>query len=218
VWPALTELLDAVYPRLCRLCEAPAPDGVACGAHAWPVGRDRTRCGCCAAPLGRGLPDGFPCPDCRAHLPPFSRAVACADYRRDGVVRGWLLAFKHRGRRDLAEPLGHWLAERLSAIEEPACLVPIPLHPLRHLERGYDQAALLARAAGRRLGWPVVPALVRTRATPYQGGIGAPARRANVHGAFALDRLAARVLRRAGARRVGVACLARAAGGVSSAR
>ena len=198
------------------------------------------RCGRCAALLGRGLPDGMTCASCLRRPPPFSRVVACLDYE---TLRPWVIALKHRGRRDLASPLGARLGRALQGESGPACLVPIPLHPLRHLERGYDQAALLAEAAGRELGWPVMRALERTRSTPPQGSPGAVSRRANVHGAFALDSSgrrglagrtawivddvvtsgataaeAARVLRRAGAGGVAVACLARAGMALSSVR
>lgn len=238
----LAALLDAIYPRLCRLCDEVASSGDACPVHALRV-EPRARCARCAAPLGRGLPDGFACSACRAQAPPFARALAWADYRDDAGVREWLLALKHRGRRDLAEPLGAHLARLLEGVDEPGVLVPVPLHPWRAFERGYDQAALLAQAAARRRGWPVARALVRTRATAVQGAVDAPGRRANVHGAFALDPWAARALegrvpwlvddvvtsgataaeaartlRRGGARCVGLVCVARAGAALSSAR
>ncbi len=118
----------------------------------------------------------------------------------------------------------------------PTCVVPVPLHRWRRLERGYDQAALLAKALADELGLAQVRALARTRATAPQGAPGAVSRAANVRGVFALQSArtaravrgaqivlvddvltsgatataCARVLRRAGARRVVVACLARA--------
>jgi ComF family protein len=236
VWRALAELIDAVYPRACFLCGSAATDGLACDEHRLPLELEGQRCGRCAAPLGRGLPDGFPCAGCRRSPPPVARTVALADYRQ-AQIRGWILAFKHRGRGDLAEPLGAGLARRLGAeLGLDAWLVPIPLHPWRRIERGYDQAGLLARSIARRTGRRALAALLRTRATPVQGDVGAPSRLANVRGAFALDPWvarglagrevwlvddvvtsgattweAARVLRRAGAASVSVACLARAA-------
>jgi len=160
------------------------------------------------------------------------------DYRASEAGRAWILALKHGGRRDLAAPLGAVLGRRLLAVAaraEDALLVPVPLHPLRRLERGYDQALLLARAVGRAVDLDVSRALVRRRSTRVQGAPGSPSRTANVRGAFRLDNSAepsvagravwlvddvvtsgatanecARVLRRAGARRVDVLALARA--------
>jgi len=68
-----------------------------------------------------------------------------------------------------------------------ATLMPVPLHPLRRRLRGYNQAAVLARAAGASLDVPCADdALVRWRWTPAQTRRGAAARRANVADAFRL--------------------------------
>ena len=66
-----------------------------------------------------------------------------------------------------------------------ACAVPVPLHPWRRLQRGFNQAADLAAA----LDLPVVHALWRARATCPQAGLSARARRRNVAGAFRLSPL-----------------------------
>jgi ComF family protein len=67
-----------------------------------------------------------------------------------------------------------------------AVLVPVPLHPRRQRERGFNQSELLAREIARRTV-PVAPgALVRRQDTRPQTGLSAAARRANVKGAFAV--------------------------------
>ena len=63
-------------------------------------------------------------------------------------------------------------------------LVPVPLHPVRHRARGYNQARALAEALGRIHGWPVLDVLERVRATRSQVGLGRPGRAANVEAAF----------------------------------
>jgi ComF family protein len=60
----------------------------------------------------------------------------------------------------------------------------VPASPDRIRERGYDQATLLASAASRRLGLPVVQALERLRATTAQASLDQTARAANLQGAF----------------------------------
>lgn len=155
-----------------------------------------------------------------------------------GLLRLLVHELKYRGRQRLA----HRLAERL--LREPALaavldgdvvLVPVPLHPRRQRERGFNQCALLAEALGRGAGRPVLAdALVRLRDTASQAGLTAAARRANVEGAFAVRRrgavagrvvvlvddvvttgatigACARALRRAGVAEVRVACVARVA-------
>jgi ComF family protein len=165
--------------------------------------------------------------------------VALGDYREAGLD-DWILALKHGGRADLAEPLGLALAVAWGADRRGApwrrVLVPVPLHPLRRIERGYDQALLLARVVARVSGVPLVRALRRSRATPPQGSARARSRRANVAGAFSLRRPAqtltgadawlvddvltsgataeacASLLRAAGVRAVYVLCVGRAGG------
>lgn len=64
-------------------------------------------------------------------------------------------------------------------------LVPVPLHPRRLVERGYNQAALLAAALRRPLGLRTkMTGLTRERRTAVQAGLGAEARSANMRGAF----------------------------------
>ena len=77
-------------------------------------------------------------------------------------------------------------------------LVPVPLHPRRRLERGYNQSELLAREIHRRTRLEMAArALVRRKETAPQAGLSAAARRRNVTGAFAVrqrPRVAGRVV------------------------
>ena len=129
----------------------------------------------------------------------------------------------------LAECMLRRAAVRRTLGEGPI-LVPVPLHPSRGAERGFNQADLLAAAVARPLGLRVIGGLVRLRDTPPQTGLSAAARRRNVAGAFqssrrftgldvvlvddvlttgATARACAKALRRAGARRVGLLTAAR---------
>jgi ComF family protein len=107
-------------------------------------------------------------------------------------MREALHAFKFRGRRALAAPLGDLLVEAMGGrlpAGVPALLVPVPLHPRRERERGFNQASLLARRVGRAWRVPVRDdVLVRAVATPSQTELDAAARRANVREAFRLRR------------------------------
>jgi ComF family protein len=114
----------------------------------------------------------------------------------------------------------------------PTCLVPVPIHAARRRERGFHPAAELARSIGATLRVPVdAGGLVAIRATESQTGLDRFARRRNVSGAFAVGSRplrgacvalvddvvttgatlaeCARVLRRAGVRRVVAVCAAR---------
>ena len=71
--------------------------------------------------------------------------------------------------------------------DRPTGIVPIPLHPLRLRERGFNQVSLIARSASHIVGWPVLPhTLRRERDTSPQTRLDAAARRQNLQHAFRL--------------------------------
>lgn len=73
------------------------------------------------------------------------------------------------------------LGDRVTGLD---VLVPVPLHPARLRERGFNQSALIAGSLSERLGTPVLDALERIHPTRSQVGLGRAARRRNVHSAF----------------------------------
>jgi ComF family protein len=116
--------------------------------------------------------------------------LALAAYAYEGPMRRALAALKYGGSSRVAPVLAGLAAptlERLRAISGEAALVPVPVHADRLAARGYDQAALLARALGRQASLPVVPALVRVRATTKQHRLDRGARLRNLRGAFAIN-------------------------------
>jgi ComF family protein len=126
-----------------------------------------------------GVPIGLP-----ADLPaPLLQLEWCAPFT--GVTRRALHALKYDGERRLAPLLGAAVARRWSRAGVAGdALVPVPASPDRVRERGYDQAALIAAGAGRRLRLPVLQALERTRATTAQFDLDRAARASNLGGAF----------------------------------
>ena len=98
--------------------------------------------------------------------------------------------FKYHGVKALASPLAQLMAESLETKPVPAdVIVPVPLHPRRLRERGYNQSGLLAQELGKRSGLPVTDKpLVRHRDAPAQARTAsAEARRNNVRGAFSCN-------------------------------
>jgi ComF family protein len=115
--------------------------------------------------------------------------VALAAYAYEGPMRRALAALKYGGVASVAPVLAELALptlDRLRAISGEATLVPVPVHAERLAARGYDQAALLANALGRRARLPVTGALVRVRATTKQHRLDRAARLRNLRGAFAL--------------------------------
>jgi predicted amidophosphoribosyltransferase len=114
---------------------------------------------------------------------PLAQVEWCASF--GGVARRAVHRLKYAGDRRLGEPLGAAVGRRwLRAGAGGDVLVPVPASPDRVADRGYDQAELLARAAGRVCGLPVHRLLDRTRRTTAQFDLDRPARAGNVAGAF----------------------------------
>lgn len=107
-----------------------------------------------------------------------------------GPLREAIHEFKYEGATVLAAPLGQFMACAWPGLapagqEMPDVLVPVPLHPRRERERGYNQAALLARELALHLHRPTVEdVLRRSRDTAAQVDLGTSERYANVRGAF----------------------------------
>lgn len=230
----LLRVQGLILPPSCVLCgghgEAPALD--LCRACAADLPLNTHACSRCAKPLA-GVGDGeLVCGQCQRRPPPFERAFVPFRYAYplDQLVR----AFKYHGILSYGRVLGSLLADQLAARAGPLpqLIVPVPLHPSRHRERGFNQAQELARPVSRRLGIAVADRLCRrVRATADQTELDARARRSNVRRAFEvtgrtdLSHVAllddvlttgstaselARALKRAGARSVEVWAVARA--------
>jgi ComF family protein len=117
--------------------------------------------------------------------------VGVAAFAHAGSLRRALQRLKYGGSGQLAVPLARAAAPALEAligICGPLPLVPVPVHARRHRQRGYNQAALLARELGIGLGLPVLEVLERGKATVRQHGLGKAARLYNLRGAFAIRR------------------------------
>lgn len=203
---------DAAHDVVCAACSADLPRLEASG------------CPQCALPQ----PASAVCPACVAHPPAFDRSYAA--FRYAFPIDRLVHALKYRHRLPLALWAARQLAERLTGQSFDA-LVPVPLHPDRLRERGFNQAGEIARHLKNRLLFPVDRrSLQRTRDTHRQSDLSPRERARNLGQAFsATSRLdgrhllliddvmttgatanaCARVLKAAGAASVTVAVLAR---------
>lgn len=189
-------LLDLVFPPFCPACRAPLSEmrrGPLCGACWEALERfGPPWCRTCGVPLAAALGAAATplCGACRLRPPVWSYARAAARY--GDVVREALHALKFKGRRGLAAPLGDLVIEAGVArlpMGLPDLLVPVPLHPRRQRERGFNQASLLAHRIGEAWRVPVRDdTLVRIVATASQTALESHARRANVRNVFRLRR------------------------------
>lgn len=184
---------DVLLPRQCGACDDPLPFGhpdALCSpcriSLAMPA--NTSCCSRCGIPLSPPL-HTLICDACVAHPPAFDAARALGLYLATPGMLNPLAravrALKYHGARAVAGTLGTTLAEA-GALPADAVVVPVPLHLTRLRERGYNQAALLARALARRAERRLaMRALVRRRATTTQARLDAVARRANLADAFA---------------------------------
>ncbi len=216
----IATLLDLVFPPACACCGLPGADLCATcdGALARRAGPECARCG---HPWSIAVDT---CPECP---PKIDRVRHALHYTP--AAQSLVLALKEGGRRRLAELLADLIVATVSA--PAACLlVPVPSTPAALRARGFNQAALVARALGRRWDLPVECVLVRGDG-PRQRGASATDRRVQVRGAFHASprtdwspvtlvddvmttgstlAACARALHAAGARRVGAVVVARA--------
>lgn len=221
-------LQSVLFPWRCLLCGDPGTTGMdLCVPCAREMPRNRHACERCALPLPVGT---ALCGQCQRRAPPWDAAWAPFRY-------GWpldRLETRFKFGADLAA--GRVLAElwrgEAPPAQRPDLIVPVPLHRARLRQRGYNQSLELARPLAAAVGAPLRhDVLERIRGTSAQTELDRAARRSNVRGAFRargatlpahvvlLDDVmttgatlaeCARVLKRAGAKRVDVWALARA--------
>lgn len=115
--------------------------------------------------------------------------VHAAGLYQDSTKRA-IHQLKYRNRITLAEPLGQILAQVVATAGNnfvPDVIVPVPLHPERLRQRGYNQALELARPMSRVLNSPLDTTLLqRSCKTQQQQGLSAAERRSNLRNAFVL--------------------------------
>lgn len=214
-------VLDLVFPKRCVACRAsgawlcgpctlalqalPADHCPRCGAPRSRVAAAATWRAAEAGP-GERHPSA-PCRECRGRELAFTSASAAFVY--EGPARSLVAACKFRALRSLADEM----VELASPAFGTACSSPpdppasgstaasplvtwIPAHRDHSLERGFNQAELLARGLARRAAFPSASLLRRRRHGARQSGLDRAARAANVRDAFALREGSDGVLRK----------------------
>ena len=226
--------LDLLLPPRCLACaeQVGAPHALCAACWNRLTFLGAPCCARCGLPFAYEMGTDALCGGCAREPPAYDRARSALRY--DEGSRGLVLAFKHGDRLQGVVAFAEWMRRAGEGLlAEADLLLPVPLHWTRLLRRRYNQSALLARAIARLSGVAYAPDwLRRRRRTASQGEFGPIGRRRNVQSAFQLhakrsvrdlhvvlvdDVLTtgatveecARVLRRAGARRIDVLTLAR---------
>lgn len=182
-------IVDLVYPPRCPACGSGLASQSGLCAQCWDqlVIPSEPACGACQRPFGENGPDdGAICAPCLLKPPRHDGIVAATLYT--DVSRKLVLSLKHGRRIALAPMLARLMAARLPAAKRERLIVPVPLHRWRLWQRGFNQAALLARDIARLgHGTLIVDGLVRRKRTPSLGGMGAKARRRALSGALVVN-------------------------------
>jgi competence protein ComFC len=142
-------------------------------------------CRICGRPL-RGK-TSTACKDCTARGRFFVAARAVGVY--EGVLRDLICELKFHGRRELAEGLGVLMAREVSknkSMRTCDIIVPVPLHPIRLRERGYNQAECLGREISVCLGIPISDCMQRIIRPGEQNKLGRGLRKENIRGVFSV--------------------------------
>lgn len=234
---SLRAIASLLYPPACTICFASVAAGeylcAECDAkitHIVPP-----FCAKCSEPFAGAISSAFTCANCAHRTLHFDAAVAA--YRSRGIVRHVILDFKYGRQIHLRHPVARWL---VAALDDDRLrgrhfniIIPVPLHPARERQRGFNQAGLLAELLSAHVSIQARPALERIRYTTTQTAFDRAERMENLHGAFRLRKNAdvrdlhvlliddvlttgstlsecARVLKEAGARSVHAATAARA--------
>ena len=179
----LRRLSDRLLAQDCLLCGQGGEGEILCRKCAEDLPPlPPLRCPRCALPTAQGET----CGRCLAYPPHYDRTFAAFNYGfpLDKLIQ----SFKYGHRLALAAYLGRELARLASSVSgEMAAelIVPLPLHPIRLRERGFNQALELARPVAAVLGLPLDPhACARIRYTPAQAGLPWKKREENIRRAF----------------------------------
>ncbi|MGB9864168.1 MAG: ComF family protein [Candidatus Saccharicenans sp.] len=141
----------------------------------------------------------FVCHECLKEPPPFTRHRAVGSY--SGILKQMIILFKYRQHESLKRPLTRLMRrspEIQRLFEGLDLVIPVPLHPTRLKERGFNQAELLAEEISREVGIPVArKVLIKRRKTLSQVSLEAEERKHNLSGAFSVrkaEKIAGKVI------------------------
>jgi competence protein ComFC len=186
--------ISLVYPPFCTICGASVRAGEylcsTCEAKAIRI--TVPFCEKCSEPFEGAITSAFTCANCAHRTLYFSAAVAA--YRGRGIVRHVVHEFKYGRQIHLRHLLARWLHRALEDERVRAqsfdVIVPVPLHPARQRERGFNQAQLLAELLSAQILIPAKPLLERIRYTTTQTALDRAERIENLYNAFRLRKKA----------------------------
>ena len=188
VFAALRALADIAVPPACVACRKPMTAHDTLCPKCW-LQVDFIRpplCDRLGIPMAFGPEEAILSARAAADPPVYDRARAVASHT--GLMRDLAHRLKYGDQQHVVPLLSRLMAQAgRELLKDCDLLVPVPLGGYRLWQRSFNQAAVLARAVGRRCGVPCDPMLLeRARETPSQVGLTREQRQDNVRGAFKL--------------------------------
>lgn len=173
-----TTAIEVFYPPRCSGCGLRGRWVCAECLIATPLFAD-PRCTICSMPLAGG--------SCSCDQLPtqIDRLWVAGSF--DGWLRQAIHFYKFSGETVRAAHFASFLAPACANLGPNVMLVPVPLHPRRKRQRGYEQTLILAEAISKRTGQAVFRGLKKARDTPHQVGLNRSERSTNLLGAFELE-------------------------------
>jgi len=183
-------LVDMLFPAQCPTCGAALTGGGESPFCSDCLSGVRFTtpplCTSCGLPFATADGTDHLCEECILSPPPFSMARSLGVY--EGVLLDAIHLFKYHEKISVGEALGQMMAQTSYdslAIANFSLIIPVPLHPRRLRERGFNQSLVLARQVSKRFSIPLdFAALRRMVYTEAQVTLSGRQRRTNVRGAF----------------------------------
>jgi len=185
-------ILDWIYPPKCVACGMIIPIHDKLHKKFWLC----THCIALFEPISTSICEicGVPtddinvCSACTTKKHNFTTNHACFVY--EDLVRDLLLSLKFRNKKNVAYGLGYlwagFVKSKAYLLDESIILVPVPMHPKKQRERGFNQAEILAKILSQELKIPFCNILTRTVDTPPMAGLHPSLRAENLQGAFSI--------------------------------
>lgn len=183
---SIKQFIELILPAQCLLCGLASNNKLICHDCLKAITTNRPCCQHCGLTLVKSQPF---CGDClkQAHL--FTQLHALADYQKPYPTL--IKKFKYSKKLIYGELLAELLSQSVSHTLSPQqlskidYLIPVPLHPKKHRQRGFNQAQLIAQHIGKKLNCPVLLDTVqRHKQTIAQEGLSLQKRKANLKNAF----------------------------------
>lgn len=225
----LKKIYRWLLPTFCTLCHTNTKGERLCYTCHQELPWQIVACTQCGLPLSHEQICGY----CLKNPPCYDHTICLFHYQTP--IDKLILSLKFAEKLNHAKLLGDLMAEKLAKHytdqKKPDIIIPVPLHPKRLKERGYNQALEIARPVAKKLRIPIeIRHCKRILSTPPQSSVTAKIRRRNIKNAFSVGTLLkyhhvaiiddvvttgstvtelARVLKKAGVHQIDIWCCAR---------